>query len=127
MVLHTRISACGLNCRACDILLMPDNPEILQRMLGWFRREKWIGESEGIKEVIAKKMYWKGCGDKEVFWGGDCEVAKCCKNTKNLSDCSECSDFPCEKYNKWLGSSPPGQGEKYKEACKYLQRLKDAR
>lgn len=124
MVPYDRMSACGLDCKTCGLLLFPENPRVQEGILSWFRHEKWIGESDGVKEAIAKKMYCKGCGDKEVHWGGDCEVAKCCKNTKNLSNCSECNDFPCDKYNKWLGSHPPAQGDKYQKAFEYLQQLR---
>jgi hypothetical protein len=121
MTAYDRMSACGLNCKTCPILMFPDNSKIQEGIIAWFRREKWLGESEGVKEAVAKKMYCKGCLDKDVFWGGDCAVGKCCKNTRRLSNCSECNDFPCDKSGRWLETH---QGDKYQEAYRYLEQLK---
>jgi len=106
------------------LLLLPESREAQNRLFPWFRREKWLGESEGIKEVIDKRIYCKGCAvDKEIFWGKNCEIALCCKNTKKLSNCSECNTFPCDKFKKWLDSHPP-EASKYKKAYEYLLQLK---
>ena len=118
------MSACGLDCRTCELRLFPENQAAQEKILGWFHREKWLGETEGVPEVIARKMYCKGCADTDVFWGGDCEVAPCCKKAKKLSHCAECRDFPCDKYNKWLASAPPSQADKYQQACEYLKSIK---
>lgn len=38
----------------------------------------------------------KGCTEmKAPFWGGVCEVKKCCEE-KQLNYCGECKGFPCE-------------------------------
>jgi hypothetical protein len=125
MTHYTRISACGLNCTTCDLLLLPASTEAQNRLFPWFRGEKWLGENEGIKEVIERRIYCRGCAvDKEIFWGSKCELALCCKNTRHLSNCSECEVFPCEKYNKWLDTAPLEQGDEYKKAYEYLLQFK---
>lgn len=38
----------------------------------------------------------KGCTEMPApFWGGICEVKKCCEN-KKLNHCGQCTDFPCK-------------------------------
>lgn len=117
---YTRMSACGLDCMTCDIYLLPTDEKVQARILPWFRSMTWLGENEGIKEVIERKMYCKGCNDKEVWWSDNCEVAKCCKQEKKLSNCSVCPGCVCEIYKKW-----GEQGGKYTEAFKLLTEKKE--
>lgn len=116
---YTRMSACGLDCTVCDIYLLPVSEEVQAKILPWFRSRGWLGENEGIDEVIERKMYCKGCGDKEVWWSDNCEVAKCCIQEKKLQNCSVCPDCACEIYRKW-----GEQGGKYAEAFKYMTEMK---
>lgn len=113
---YARISACGLDCTTCDLFLLPTSAAVQAKILPWFRTQKWLGEGEGIEVVIEKRMYCKGCSvDLEVFWSGDCEIAKCCIATHRHGNCSECEQFPCYINKKWSE-----QGGKYKDAYEYL-------
>jgi hypothetical protein len=112
---YTRMSACGHDCTACDIFLLPVSLKVQNKILPWFRSQKWLGENEGIKEVVERKMYCKGCGDKDTWWSGDCGVAICRKQKKELVCCAECGGCPCGIYKKWSG-----QGGRYKEAFDYM-------
>lgn len=117
---YTRMSACGLDCMECDIYLLPVDRKVQEKILPWFRSMSWLGENEGIKEVMERKMYCKGCNDKEVWWSENCKVAKCCRQKKQLTNCSLCPDCACGMYREW-----GEQGGKYAEAFKLLTEKKE--
>lgn len=52
-------------------------------MISWFKKEKWLKEDEGLKEVLDKRMYCKGChGDRSIHWSSNCCILKCCVDEK---------------------------------------------
>ncbi|PIP13881.1 MAG: hypothetical protein COT45_01030 [bacterium (Candidatus Stahlbacteria) CG08_land_8_20_14_0_20_40_26] len=107
------IAVCGLDCNGCDILQAPNNPEIAQQIVDWFKKER-------DTEVKIKDIRCSGCkGDRTKHWSPDCWIFKCCVDKKRLEFCCECVDFPCEKFNEWAKGS-----KKYGEA---LNRLKGMR
>ncbi|MHC1694027.1 MAG: DUF3795 domain-containing protein [Eubacteriales bacterium] len=109
------MSACVLDCMKCDIFLLPTDKEVQAKLIPWFRSKSWLGENEGIEEIIQRKMYCKGCNDKDVWWSDNCEKAKCCKQEKEITNCSYCSNGPCNVYQEWAK-----QGGKYEEAFKLM-------
>lgn len=58
-------------------------------------------------------------------WG--CKIRKCCLNEKKLDFCGNCLEFPCDKINKKLIDSHPGDCKfKYRhEIPDNLEKLKE--
>jgi hypothetical protein len=111
------IAVCGIGCELCDIRRAPEDPAAAQRIVAWYKKEGWLKDNEGIKEVVERSMYCNGCkSDRSVHWSPDCEILQCCVDTKGHQFCSACSDFVCERLEKWAH-----QNEHYREA---LNRLK---
>jgi hypothetical protein len=96
------IAVCSLDCGLCAIRKAPSDPESAKRIVGWFKKEGWLKENEGIEEVIEKKMYCKGCkGDRSIHWSADCWILKCCVDDKKHEFCYECDVFPCDRLSEW--------------------------
>jgi hypothetical protein len=114
------IAACGLDCTDCEIRLVPFDAEIAQGVAAWFKERGWLEESEGVAEILERKMYCKGChGDRSLHWSPDCWILQCCVNQHGLQHCSECRDFPCERLVEWAG-----QNEGYAQALERLQGMR---
>lgn len=122
-MVYEHISACGIDCRTCDIMRLPHDQKVQDKILPWFRSNKWLAESEGIKEAIEKRMYCKGCNvDQDYFWSKGCKLARCCLDDKKLKNCSECDTFPCAELVEWSRKD-----ERYTTALNYLTQLKQER
>jgi len=107
------IAACGLNCSECDIFRAPNNPEIAQEIVDWFKKEK-------DTEVKIEDIRCLGCkGDRKKHWSPDCWILKCCVDKKGLEFCNQCADFPCEKLDQWAKGS-----KGYEEALNRLKEMK---
>ena len=50
------------------------------------------------------------------FWG-ECPLKTCCE-AKELSNCGECADFPCETLNAFSYDKEQGDNGKRIETCK---------
>ena len=58
-----------------------------------------------------------GCvGINNPFWG-ECDVKKCCE-AKNLDNCGQCEDFPCETLVAYANHPDEGDGGARIETCK---------
>lgn len=45
-----------------------------------------------------KPEHCDGChADSDHLWHADCAIRVCCKFDKQLSNCSQCDGFPCER------------------------------
>jgi hypothetical protein len=107
------IAACGLDCTECDIYQAADNPEIANRIVDWFSRERGI-------EVKPEDVHCEGCkGDRAQHWSLECWILKCCIDDKGLGFCYGCEEFPCPKLNERAKGS-----ERYGHALERLKRLK---
>ena len=117
------IAVCGLDCGLCDIRKAPSDPEAAKRIVAWFRKEGWLKDNEGIKEVIERRMYCTGCrGDRSVHWSPDCWILKCCVDEKKDEFCYECNVFPCERL-----SERAKQNKHYGQAIDRLRQMKEKR
>jgi hypothetical protein len=110
------LAPCGIDCSVCNIYRAQSDPQILQRLLAWFRDER-------KKELKPEQIRCGGClGDRAIHWSGDCAILKCAVDQHGLKSCSECGEFPCEKLTSWAG-----KGEKYANALQRLRVLREQR
>jgi hypothetical protein len=116
------LAVCGLDCAACDILLMRSDPAAAEKTLGWFRQMGWLKENEGMPEVIERRMYCTGClGCRDTHWSADCWILLCCVDQHHLSNCSQCAEFPCDRLVAWSE-----QEERYQKALARLREMRAA-
>ena len=117
IMINLQQAACGLNCETCEIRLAPFDPAAAESVLKWFRSEGWLTESEGLTEVIQRKLYCTGClGSRETHWSADCWILHCCIDEAHLENCSQCPDFPCDRLIEWSQ-----QNESYQHALENLR------
>ena len=113
-----RLGACGLDCRSCDLYLLPTDTAVQDKLLPWFRSRGWLRDDEDLSVALQKGMYCKGCGHHETWWSPNCTIAKCCIHENGYHNCSMCGKFLCKKL-----VNHQSQDEKYQEGITYLQRL----
>lgn len=113
------MAACGLNCETCEIRLAPSDPHAAEVVMTWFKGEGWLAVDEGMPEVIERKMYCTGClGSRDTHWSGDCWILDCCVDQHELTNCSQCRDFPCQRLVAWSK-----QNDSYQQALENLSSL----
>ena len=116
------MAACGLDCGTCVIRLAPADPAAAETLLGWFRKEGWLGEDEGMAQVLERKMYCTGClGDRGTHWSADCWILVCCVDERGHNNCSECEAFACDRLVQWAKEC-----DGYGEALVRLRKLHSA-
>jgi hypothetical protein len=116
------IAVCGLDCGACDIRLLPTDPQAAERVVSWFRQMGWLQPDEGVAEVLDRRMYCQGChGDRSVHWSADCWILQCCVDDNGLELCHECPSFACERLKEWAE-----QNARYTQALQRLQQMRRA-
>jgi len=119
----TWLAACGLDCETCTIRLAPHDSNAAEGIIKWFRNMGWLKEDEGMDEVIERRMYCTGCrGSRETHWSSDCWILICCVDDRNLNNCSECSNFPCDRLVAWSE-----ENDSYRAAFTTLKELNEAR
>lgn len=100
------LAACGLDCGPCEIRLAPLDAAAARVVVDWFRRQGWLGEDEGMAQVLEQKMYCTGClGSRETHWSADCWILHCCVDERGLHNCAQCPLFPCPRLVDWAGKS----------------------
>ena len=81
------VAPCGIDCGICELYTCKDNPQMLE----YFISKGYPKEALPCKGCISVK------GKCPVI-SGECETFRCSQN-KNISSCSSCTDFPCDKLN----------------------------
>lgn len=79
------VAPCGIDCGICEMYTCKDSPEMIEYFVS--------------KGVSRDELPCKGCiavNGKCPMMGSDCETYSCAKQ-KQVSSCSSCNDFPCEK------------------------------
>ena len=117
---ESRLAACGLECHNCSIYLADSDKDVAKEVMEWFMEMGWLNEEADVKDFMSDGPYCLGChGDRDNHWSPDCWILQCCVDEKDLDNCSECDEFPCESLEKWAESD-----EGY---SKGLERLKELR
>ncbi|HOO73954.1 MAG TPA: DUF3795 domain-containing protein [Tepiditoga sp.] len=93
------IAYCGLNCSECDIFIATQNND-KEKILSVLK--KW---QEGIG-LVYNDSDLNGCNgcksDMVLSYCSKCDI-KDCAVSKDVSMCSECSDYKCERIKKFYG------------------------
>ncbi len=97
------IAFCGLNCSKCPAFLatQEDNDTLRAEF------SKMLATNYGLK-YKPEEINCDGChttGDRILGYCSSCEI-RLCGMEKKLGTCAECADQPCDKLNKFHGSSP---------------------
>jgi hypothetical protein len=97
------IAVCGLDCILCPLRRASlGDIEAAQDLAGWWKKEGWLKEGEGVSEVLERGPHCQHCrGDRSVHWSPECWILKCCVDEKEIEFCYECDDFPCEQLSEW--------------------------
>lgn len=115
------LAACGLDCEACEIRLAPFDPDAAEVVTKWFRSQGWLADDEDIPELIEHKMLCTGClGSRETHWSPDCWILACCVDQHDLTNCSQCVEFPCDRLVAWSQ-----EDKSYQQALINLRQLNE--
>jgi hypothetical protein len=79
------VAPCGIDCAICEMYTCKDNPQMLE----YFISKGYSREALPCKGCIAVK-------GKCPVMNSDCETYSCVQS-KNITTCSSCNDFPCDK------------------------------
>ena len=113
------LACCGLECNNCPLLNAHKDPQEAEKIVDWFRSEGWIQKNDGVQQMLREKPYCNGChGDRSVHWAANCWILSCCADDKKLKNCSQCTDFPCDKLLEWSN-----ENKHYKNAFERLKKL----
>jgi hypothetical protein len=116
------MAACGLDCGGCEIRLALTDPAAAQVLVQWFKSQGWLGQDEGIPQILERKMYCTGClGDRSAHWSADCWILQCCVDQRRHSHCAQCELFPCPRLVGWAG-----EDEAYAAALARLRQVHGA-
>ncbi len=92
---HSMIAPCGIDCSLCDIRRAKSEPELMEKILVWFKNERKL-------DLKPEQITCDGClGDRSHHWSADCGILKCSVDEHKLQSCSDCGEFPCERLEKW--------------------------
>ena len=101
------IAMCGLVCDDCIafIATQKDEDELRQKVV-----EAWSTEDEPLRP---EDVDCDGCtiGKRLYSFCAVCDVRKCGLD-RNIENCSQCSEFPCEKLEKLWSSFRTVSGKK---------------
>jgi len=95
------LSACGLNCAACDFYKAGYGDKAKQQeIIDWFKRDYG-------KDITPEQTMCLGChGPRETHWSPDCKMMNCATE-KGVSICFMCPEFICEKLNSFANDGSP--------------------
>lgn len=93
------IAYCGLDCSKCDIFVATENND----------RDKIVSTLNQWKSEIGldyKESDLNGCkgckSDMILSYCSNCDIEKCAIS-KEISTCSECPDYKCDRIKKFYG------------------------
>ncbi len=96
------IGCCGVVCSECPGYLATQNDD-------WDERKRVAEMWSKIFNVklTAEYVNCDGCtgGGRVIDYCKTCEIRKCAVS-KNLDNCAFCTEYPCEKLEKWFEHMP---------------------
>jgi hypothetical protein len=100
----SKLAYCGLDCEACQAYIVTQNNDTEGKKK---LAEEWSKTySADIKE---ENINCDGCtaGTGRVIdnWR-DCEIRKCAQETKKVTTCAYCRDYPCGTLSKFIDAVP---------------------
>ena len=111
------LGACGMDCAACPILKAANDTAFAEQLAeGW--------RNSGSPNAKAEWFRCQGChGPEALIWSGDCKIRACCVKGKNLKNCSQCAEFPCNLSTAFENDGNPN----HQAAVNRLRRMKESR
>jgi len=98
------IAYCGMDCSKCEgYLATQENSDTKRKEVA----EKWTVQYN--TDIKPEQINCSGCksdGIKFFFTESICEIRKC-NIEKSTSNCAECSEYKCEKLEKFIALAPP--------------------
>lgn len=98
------IAYCGMDCSKCEgYIATQENDDKKRKDVA----EKWSAQYN--TEIKHEQINCNGCkseGTKFFFTENICEIRKC-NIEKSTPHCAECSEYKCEKLEKFIELAPP--------------------
>ena len=98
------IGYCGIQCHGCQVYKATFTSDPVQKL----EMQKQIAEAWSKNTVYtfeAEQMVCEGCTSERLCgYCSRCEMRKCAR-LKELPNCKECGDFPCEKITSFRKNS----------------------
>jgi hypothetical protein len=100
----THISYCGSYCHTCDWFtgkIKKTAKDCLDMIRNYDGFKKWFENKVDVNNlllglrILADTSICSGCKTEAGRENDRCEIRQCCFS-KNLSQCDECGDFPCQ-------------------------------
>lgn len=100
----SQFSYCGIDCETCPASVATKNNDLeAKKKLA----EEW-SKAFGA-DIKPEDIHCDGCtaGTGRVIdhWH-ECEIRKCAGETKKVTTCAHCNDYPCETLNGMLNQAP---------------------
>ena len=99
------VAFCGLSCTNCDAFPANQVKDIKEREKIAEKWTKLFGHGNIIKP---EDIYCEGCLSKSgrlYAYCSDCEIRKCGLE-KHVNNCASCTEYICEKLNKFISMVP---------------------
>ncbi len=96
------IAFCGLDCSKCDAFMatQAEDPERMEQIA-----ERWTRELK--TQFTIQDVLCDGCRSSRI--SGWCQricVIRPCAEKRGVETCASCSDYQCEKLEKFLSDEP---------------------
>ena len=101
--MSSQIAYCGLDCGKCPAFIATQNDDdnARKKTAGYYHKQFGF-------DVKAEDINCDGClteGGRLFDYCMTCEIRKCC-GEKDLDNCTQCDEKPCERLNRFHEFSP---------------------
>ena len=97
------IGCCGIVCSECPGFLATQKDDDEER-----RKVAELWSKQYNSDIKPEDINCDGClsgSERLINHGKVCEIRKCGQD-KNLKNCADCDDYPCEKLNQFFEMAP---------------------